>query len=368
MADRVLFVLPNLHGGGAERVTLTLAGSLDRSVWDPALAVCSAEGALKGSLDSSIPLYDLATPSVRAALPALIRLIRKLKPRILFSTLTHLNLAVGVIRPFLPPSVRIIAREGNLPSQSLQYESRPRLYKAAYRMLYRSFDEVVAQSEKMRNDMIKHGLSGDRLQVIRNPVDCDRILSLSGESGSPVWPAGGARLLAAGRLDRQKGFDILLKALSAMERDWSLVVLGEGGERDSLETLTAELSLDERVRFPGFEANPYRWMAAADLFVLPSRYEGFPNVLLEALCCGTPVAAFSGDTSADEIVRDGIDGFLAESESEESLKDAVERVLDSDFDTVALRLGAEERFGARHIVRQYERLFSQVRNIGTDSR
>ena len=361
MAQKILFVLPNLQGGGAERVVITLMNRLDRSHWEPVLAAGSTDGELRDTIHPSISIHDLGSQRVRSALPQLLKLVWRLKPAILFSTLTHLNLAVGLLRPFLPRPLKLVAREGNIPSQSLPHESHPRLYKLAYRRLYRRFDAVIAQSTRMAADMRQLQLVPPaKVRVIYNPVDTAEILRCSQQDAAPEWPAAGVRLLAAGRLDRQKGFDLLLQAVAEVSRPCSLVLLGEGELRADLEAMIEELGLSGRVNLQGFVRNPYRWMAAADLFVLSSRYEGFPNVVLESLSCGTPVAAYGGDTSADEIIRDGVDGILAAPGSVSALHTAIQTAIDKSWDAAALQQSVEQRFGTARIMRAYHELFRSI--------
>ena len=126
-------------------------------------------------------------------------------------------------------------------------------------------------------------------EVIRNPVDEAGLR----EAASPPsrWPGMGARFVAVGRLSRQKGYDRLLEALAVVRDDFRVTVFGDGDERAALETQSYALGLVPRVTFAGFDANPAPWVAGADALLLPSRWEGLPNVALEALACGTPVIA-----------------------------------------------------------------------------
>jgi len=356
----ILFVLPSLGGGGAERVVINIINHLNRERWTPVLAVCSGKGILSDLIADDVDVHYFHKVKVRKALPALILLIHKLKPDILFSTLTHLNLAVGLIRPFLPRRIRYIAREGNLPERSLAGESHPFLYKVAYRFLYTGFDAVVAQSRRMKLNMQSYNRIPDELiHVIHNPVDTQVVMEGAAKE-RPEWPGVGIRLLAAGRLSHQKGFDVLLHTLKGIPGPFSLVLLGEGEERVQLEALATKLGLEERVHFIGFDPNPYRWMAAADLFILSSRYEGFPNVLLEAVSCGLPVTAVTGDTSAQEIVVDGINGTLSHEPTVESLRSAVIRAMDIKWNNDRIREMAAENFSVSSIVKDYETLFERM--------
>jgi glycosyltransferase involved in cell wall biosynthesis len=229
------------------------------------------------------------------------------------------------------------------------------------------------------------GLTPDKIAVIHNPVDVDEVRRRSrgeksaqtavggegadepgavhggGAAGLPVRPeAGGTRLLAAGRLDRQKGFDILLQTLAALPPEYLLTIAGDGEQREELEAQAAGLGIAGRVEFAGFSANPYALMAGADIFVLSSRYEGFPNVVLEALASGTPVAAFGGPCATEEIIEEGVDGALAVPEDPASLADAVLRIAAAPPDSGTIVRRVEERFGIDQVISRYEALFEEV--------
>jgi glycosyltransferase involved in cell wall biosynthesis len=153
-----------------------------------------------------------------------------------------------------------------------------------------------------------YGARPAQVAVIPNGVDPEDLRARALAEPPPAWPAGGLRLLAAGRLAPQKGFDLLLRAFAAARGkglDASLLVLGEGPEREALERLRGELGLSGAVAFPGRTANPLPAMKHADLFVLSSRYEGFPLVLLEALALGRPVVAAACPAGPRDLLGDG---------------------------------------------------------------
>jgi glycosyltransferase involved in cell wall biosynthesis len=170
----------------------------------------------------------------------------------------------------------------------------------------------------MRDDLVGHyRVPAPATTVINNPVDLDRIAAMA----SQELPASAAafmrqseraqaiRLVAAGRLVEQKGFDVTLKALALLDDRYQLTILGDGPDRARLELLALRYSLVKRVHFAGFQKNPYAFFARADAFVLSSRYEGFPNVALEALACGTPVVALPMPGGLREIVH-GVPGCV----------------------------------------------------------
>jgi glycosyltransferase involved in cell wall biosynthesis len=183
------------------------------------------------------------------------------------------------------------------------------------RMLYPSADAVVAVSNGVAQDLKKNaGLSPSLLRVIPNPVITPELISKSQEPQDHPWFTEGAApvLLGVGRLTRQKDFPTLLRAFALVRksRPCRLMILGEGQDRASLESLTAELGIRDDVTMPGFVDNPYAYMSKSALLVLSSRWEGSPNVLTEALALGTPVVSTDCPSGPEEILDHGRFGPL----------------------------------------------------------
>jgi glycosyltransferase involved in cell wall biosynthesis len=326
---RVLFLLPNLRGGGAERVILTLLRHLDRQRFRVALAVVDTSGAVySNDIPIDVEFIDLGSSRVRYAMPRIVRLIWSKRPDVIFSTLGHLNLALAIVRPLLPNSIRYVARETALVSEVIADGCRwPSLWAWAYRRFYSRLDLVVCQSRAMRSDLIeRYGFPHDRAMVINNPVDTLAIRQLAGVRSVSDGPdnATSVRLLAAGRFTAQKGFDLLIEALALCKRPGlKLTILGDGPLRSQIERLARDRGVLERVVFAGYQDNPFRYFRESDVFVLSSRYEGFPNVVLEALACGLPV--ISTPASGVSEIIDGIEGCsLADDISAVSLAREIE--------------------------------------------
>ena len=359
---RVLLLIPTLGGGGAERVFVTLLRYLDQSRLQLALAVVdSREAAYRADVPRDVELIDLHCTRVRYALPKIMRLIWQRRPDVVFSTLGHLNLALAMFRPLLPNGVRYIGRESNIVSEVLSGYTHPRLWGWAYRRFYPRFDVVVCQSVDMRADLIGHfAFPPGKAVMIHNPVDIERIRCLSAEVISTDYepPASHSEtaplLVAAGRLSHQKGFDLLIEALALCEdKRPRLTLLGEGPLRPALEELARQRGVGDRVRFAGFQKNPYPFFVRADAFVLSSRYEGFPNVVLEALACGTSVIAMPCPGGVAEIAELAGGVLIASAVDAESLSVAIKRLFAGATRARRITLTA---FHVDKIVEQYQKL------------
>lgn len=312
----IQFVLPSFAGGGAERVALTLLRNLHSADFSPSLLAMDGTGPLAALVPDEVAVTNLRTPRLRRAIFPLVATIRKTQPDFLISTLGYVNLALLAARPFLPRQTKIIVREANMPSLSLPNASHPALLRAGYRHLYHRADTVICTSSQMMDEMARDfSVPSEKLFLIPNPVDDTLVRT----AATPIKRAGGKglRLVAAGRLTRQKGFDRLIEMMPSLDRSTYLTILGEGPERAALETQVINLDLSERVMFVGFHENPWAFYAGADAFVMASRWEGLPNAALEALACGTPVIATPQSGGIAEISFLAPSGAVTIAEAEE---------------------------------------------------
>lgn len=332
MPIHIMFVVPSLQGGGAERVIVSLLRHLDRTEFRLTLVVVDLTNAVfLDDVPEDVDLINLDRRRVRAAILDILKLIWSRKPNVIFSTLGHLNLAIAMLKIASPRSVHFIARETAMVSRSIHDFRYPVLMRSLYRTFYKKLDLVVCQSEAMRSDVLStFGVSIEKTTVINNPVDVERVRALSQH---PVpWPQaepGAIRLIAVGRLSKEKGFDLLIKAVALLaDVPLQLVILGTGAQDEELKCLVQRLGVAARVYFAGYQTNPYAWIAQADAFVLSSHHEGFPNVVLEALACGLQVVSTPAEGGALEIFARVPSCIVADEVSAPALANALRRWID----------------------------------------
>lgn len=363
---KVLFVLPSLIGGGAERVFTYLINHIDRERFEPHLALGAKRGAYLHDISDDVSIYQLNGERARNATPSLIKLVRKIRPDVVFSTV-GMNFANSFGRIFYPSGTRIVLREGSSVTAFLEdvaRESRATafVYRKTFRILYNLSDSVICQSDFMLHDNAKNlGIAEKRLHRIYNPVDFEKIDRLSKESSEKLLPEGVFNFVAVGNLLYCKGYDILLKAFAeAHEKNENiaLTILGEGEERENLERLRNDLGLDKIVKMPGFVKNPYKYIKQADACISSSRYEGFANVIVEALACGKPVVATDCPSANREVIKEGFNGWFAQNEDVTSLAETLLKATAEakNLDAKQIRADCESRFAIRQILPRYEEL------------
>ncbi len=310
---KIMFIVPSMRGGGSERIMSILVNHLDREIYDIILILLKKEGQYLDDLPNDIEIVDLNVKGTRFAIPQIISMIKNYKPDIVFSTLGYLNLLISIIKPFLSKQIKFIARESSIVSVNNRNSKYPNLFDLLYKIFYNNFDLIICQSDYMKNDLIKnYKIKKEKMVVINNPVNIEHINKLSTKSDKLLFDRSKINLLTVGRLSKEKGYDMLLQAISKLDSNYHLTIIGMGNEENALKSLVKKLSIEHKVDFIGIQENPYKYMRAANLFISSSRHEGFPNVVLEANACSTPVVAFDCPGGTREIIENDLNGFLVE--------------------------------------------------------
>jgi glycosyltransferase involved in cell wall biosynthesis len=282
-----LIIVPSLAGGGAEKVILSLIENMNKNDFTIFLVLINSSGQLVPKLPKK-NIIDLKYSRFRNAFLSLVKIINFKKPDIIISSFPHITLPLLSIKRFLPENTSIIAREPNMVSLSLSNSSFLILLKIMHKLLLPFADKVIVNSNAMYLDLQKRGVNISKLEVLHNPVDYIKLRNIK---TFIRYSGRGLRLISVGRLVYQKGFDRLLPIIKNI-KNCHLTILGEGNEFKNLNRLVEDLNIKEKIDFKGYKNDSNRYIAAADFFVLPSRWEGLPNVVLESLVLGTPVVSF----------------------------------------------------------------------------
>lgn len=377
---RVLFFIPSLAGGGAERVMASLLGGIDRTRINPCLLLLYP---LAGSPYNGYLPDDMRVSLVRRRSDSFfgkavqfmnfLGAIRRERPDVLVSSLTHSNIMALLAGTLFGIKV-IVCEHINVGELIRTREGKymlglpvARLVKVLYRYAYK----VIVVSEGIGANAIEEfNIPERKIRVIHNPINSERISEMSGTPAShPFFNDGVPVITAVGRLVDQKGFDVLMEAfqLVVSRIDARLIILGEGPEREKLQKLMGDYGLDGKVSLAGFQGNPFNFVARSDVFVLSSRYEGLPMALLEAMACGVPVIAADCRSGPAEILDGGRCGRLVPVGDVKAFAAAIAELLrDENLRTKFSRVGMERTkdFSADKIIIQYEQVICESMRSG----
>jgi glycosyltransferase involved in cell wall biosynthesis len=369
---RVCFVLPSLAGGGAERAAVHVLNALDGDSWDRWLYLFRREGPYLHDVSDAVHLESGASGSKLARVNRLRRFIRSTRPDLVVSFLSYFSVLAAARLACV--GTRVVFNQQTPMSAFLDdrdyHWRRPwdrRLFGMVTRFGYRLADAIVTTSRGVADDIIQRfGVRGSHVRVVHNPVDVQTVRAKAAEPIDDVHAARWRRpvIVAAGRLADAKNYPLLIDAMQVLrkKRPACLFVLGTGDREAELRALVASRGLDDAVTFCGFQANPWRYIARAEVFALSSRYEGFGNVLLEAMACGVPVVATTSPGTRD-IVRDGENGLLVDQHDPASLASALDRLLGDD--ALRQRMSEQARrsvqpFALAAVAAEYDRVFGEV--------
>lgn len=362
---RIGAFLQDLAGGGAERVAVLLLNGLAAD-HDVTLVLARREGPYLADLDPRVEIRDLGGTRTLSSVRPLARWLQTEKPDVLMAHLTHVNIAAALAVRLAGNRIPLVAVEHNQMDLNfaLLTARSVRIAYRAVRFLYPGIDRIVCVSDGVAAAVRRFArLRSDNLVTIANPVVTPRLRALARETPAHAWLSSQPPpvILGCGRLVEQKDFANLLRAFRLVRdrRAVRLLILGEGPQRSELETLAGELGLRDDVAMPGFDRNPFAAMRAAGVFVLSSRWEGLPTVLIEALAAGAVVASTDCPSGPREVLRGGALGPLAPIGDPAALADAIVQALDRPV-AEDRRLARGEDYTVERAVAAYEALFEEV--------
>lgn len=361
---KIFFLLPNLKGGGAERVFLTLAEQITKMApdWKVVLVVFSAEGEHRSSVSKDIDLHDLQCPRARQAFWKLYKLCRVERPDVVLSTMQATTIFF-LVRLLLWQKPVFLSRLENLYSFDVQNLSL--IARRIFTLALENCDRIIVPAKGMAQDLLRNtNIPRERIVQIYNPVDITKVERLAAEQSdlSLQHPA----IVMCGRLTKQKGYPYALETFAQLRKkhpDAHLYILGDGEERESLQEAIDQRGLGDLVHLCGFVENPYVYFAKADVFLLTSLWEGFGLVLVEAMICGLPVVSFDSPTGPSEVLASGKFGKLVPLKDTEGLTSAVSKLLTQDIHDAELAIAGKLRsqdFAVEKISKEYIDLFNSL--------
>ena len=329
MKKKVLMFLQS-GVGGAERVTVTIGKNLDKEKYDVIFCCIGKENdAIEKFIPSDYRIIRQKKRNPIIQIWTYEKIIAKEKPDIVFASVININNKVLLSRLFFPKIKFIIRSDNNLNIFT-------RVQQKIIQVTYRLADYIIAQTDEMAEGLIKDAkLDKRKVVILANPIDTSYINAKLENTESPYKNKANIHYVASGRFAESKGFDLLIEAFAIVHKEnpqTDLHILGRTGGEENLvfkkvEQLITSNSLSDCITLTGQLENPYPYIKYADCFVLSSRYEGLPNVLLESLYLETPVAAFKCIPAIERIVHNGENGYTANAEDINELSKAMSKAI-----------------------------------------
>ncbi|MDO5980479.1 glycosyltransferase [Flavivirga spongiicola] len=353
---KIVFVVPEITAGGAERVMTFLAQNLSKSHFDVSLWAAGYEKNTVYNIDG-INVKYFNRPRVLTATPSFFFALLKNRPNIVVSSISHLNTVMGLLSIFFPKT-KFIGREANVLSvQAKFYKKRTGilgkipLTKIGYKFL----DIILCQSKDMYNDMkANQDIPPNKMRIINNPITDAFILKTPNEEKNDV-----VKFITVARLKKQKGHERIIRAISKLNFPYQYTIIGDGTEKDNLFNLIEELGIKKNIIHIPYTNEVPRYLAESDFFLQGAYVEGFPNCLLESCSIGTPVIAYRAPGGLNEIMEDGVNGLVADSQ-EEYIQNIIKAATELEWDPKEVNYSVFKKFNKEIILNKYEELFLEL--------
>jgi len=354
---KLLIFTPTLQCGGTEKFVSLFCDHIDTEKFSVCLLVLDNTAPFYQPKNAQVHLVDLNESRVRYSLFKIRKTIKVYQPDIVFSCANHLNLYFAVFRNWFPRQVKFLARESSIVSINSRRATWPWLYNRLLKKYFRRFDLIVCQSAYMQQDLVQHyRVAESRTLVIHNATEIRKQAPLPAVSKvDRIY-----RFVTVSRLSEEKGIERLVHAVGLLMLPFRYYIIGDGDKRESLQNLINELQLQDKVFLTGKKEDPFAGMEDADLFLMGSYYEGFPNVLLEAGACGIPVVAFHAPGGIGEIITEGENGLLVEDNDLIGFASAINKAIALNFDRNKIIETTQKRFSISAMMKKLEDLLLQL--------
>ena len=354
---KVFFIIPTLFAGGAERVMSFVSQNLNKDKFDVTLIIIGFEKDSKYKI-TEIPVIFLNKTRVLNSFFALTKILRKHKPKVVVSAISHLNVFMGFIS-LLFPKMKFIGRHTivTIADQKFKKEYKKQtLVKRLGKPVgfgLNFLDVILCQSTDMYNDMKNKNVPEHKLKIVNNPItDNFKLKSKNVEKGDVT------KFITVARISKNKGHQRIINALLKVNFPFQYTIIGDGKEKDNLFRYINEIGMQDKIIYIPYTTEVPKYLSESDFYLMGSYSEGLPNSLIESCSSGTPALAFKAPGGLNEIIIDGVNGFLVDNETQ-----FVEKLNDTrDWDPKQVRESVYSKFNKTKIINDYEKLFVEILN------
>jgi len=350
---KILFILPSLKAGGAERVISFVSQNLDKTKFEAVLVVLGhKKDAIYNVKD--IDVHYLGRPRLMKSIKPLFSIIAKQKPDIVLGSIAHVNRLLTLFSVYFK-HIRFVGREASLNGIINKFTVQKGFkYHKLYKNYHKNLDLIICQSHEMADNVKKRfKISSEKINVINNPISSNLPLRTA-----PINNNETRELITIGRLSLEKGHKRIIELLSKLEIPYRYTIIGDGDQEDALTQYAKDVNVLENIRYIKYTDNVSKYLSESDLFLQGSFVEGFPNALLESCVIGTPVVAFRAPGGTQEIVDHGINGYLAENESD--YLSYINKALSQQWNPSDIKNSVVKKFSSDIILKRYEDAFENL--------
>jgi glycosyltransferase involved in cell wall biosynthesis len=359
LKKKIYFIIPSLAAGGAERVMSYVSEHIDKQRFETKLIVIGFEKNKVFDV-KDIELLFLEKSRTLNGFCKLFGILRKDRPDIVVTAISHLNSMMG-LQSFLFRKIKFIGREVNVQSVLKNHTDHKRKHGLIIKKIlgigYKNLDKVICQSKDMKADLLKsYGFDESKAIIINNPIPD----SITVKKRVPTSIDGVFRLITVGRLAKQKGHKRILEALAQLKLPFKYTIIGDGPEKEAVLEHANELNIIENIHHIPFTNKVYQQLSEHHLFLQGSYVEGFPNALLESCAIGTPAVVFRALGGIDEIIEEGVNGFLVDTVGDFTAKTTSLLKSIDNWKPEEVAKSVHEKYNSKKIIGDYEKLFSNV--------
>lgn len=359
-SKKICILTPLASVGGAERVAVNLANYYSQVGHQVTLLTFKGIGFYRNQIDDSVTIIDLQAHKIRYIIVKLISTLKSIQADSILSVIRDGNISLGLASFFLQKNYTLVFREANTMDEVWTMKQPKRsLYKMLMRIAYHNADMIIANSNGTANDLLNNKITiNDKISIIDNPVLPQNFKELAESKLNHYWLTSNfyKTVITVGRLHPQKNHLLLIDAFSKVQKEIDnlrLIILGEGKEKNKIKQKIKELNIENYIEFINFQENPYPYYKHADIFVLSSLWEGFGNVLVEALACGTPVISTDCPGGPRKILDHGKYGKLIPINDSEAMAEAIRNTLINPYNNKDLRIERAKQFSIENIGDKY---------------